>query len=97
MKKRRGRFTISMSLLREVEEGRAYCREQLKQIMGMCVVYRAEARFENDSVEYWAFSELFEEKEEYESAPEYRWIVDTTIDEETKKEKYAVRFERVKE
>jgi len=64
---KRGKFSISMETIREDPDF-------VMRLMGMCVIVRAERMFVNDSMEYIALSELFDEVEEEYQTPEYNMI-----------------------
>ena len=48
-------------------------RTDLKRVMGLCIVFRAEHLFYNDTIEYWAACEHFRDVPLGEVTPEYRW------------------------
>lgn len=64
---KRGKFSVSMEIIRENPDF-------VMKLMGMCVIVRAERMFVNDSIEYIALSELFDEVEEGHQIPEYNMI-----------------------
>ena len=64
--RRFGRFTAPARWAHEF-------RTELKRVMGMCIVFRAEQLFVSDQIEYWAASEHFRHVPLGEICPEYRW------------------------
>ena len=65
--RRYGRFTAPAQWAREF-------RTELKRVMGLCIVVRAENLFVSDQIEYWAASEHFRALLPGEIVPEYRWV-----------------------
>lgn len=65
--RRFGRFTAPASWAHEF-------RTELKRVMGLCVVFRAEHMLYSDQIEYLAASEHFRHVPRGEVCPEYRWI-----------------------
>lgn len=65
--RRFGRFTVPARWAHEF-------RTELKRVMGLCIVFRAEHLFHSDQIEYWAASEHFRHVPLGEVCPEYRWI-----------------------
>lgn len=65
---KRGYFKIPMSNLETKPE-------IVRQIMGRCLIVRAETLLICDAVEYHAYSPDFRELSEGEQVPEYRWLV----------------------
>lgn len=65
--RRFGRFTAPAEWAHEF-------RTDLKRVMGLCIVVRAEHLFYADKIEYWALSEHFRPLLPGEIVPEYRWI-----------------------
>ncbi len=64
--RRYGRFTAPAQWAHEF-------RTELKRVMGLCIVFRAEHLFHSDEIEYWAASEHFRPVPLGEMTPEYRW------------------------
>ena len=64
--RRFGRFTAPARWAHEF-------RTELKRVMGLCIVFRAEHLFHSDQIEYWAASEHFRPVLHGEVCPEYRW------------------------
>lgn len=64
--RRYGRFTAPAQWAYEF-------RTELKRVMGMCIVFRAEHLFHSDQIEYWAACEHFRLLPLGEIPPEYRW------------------------
>jgi hypothetical protein len=67
--KRLGKFYVTSYLLRENPDA-------MFEIMKYMVVVRAEARFDTDTVDYIAYSPLFELKEEDQETPRYSIVLD---------------------
>ena len=67
--RRFGRFTVPAALAHRFDT-------DLKRVMGLCIVFRAEHLFASDDIEYWAASEHFRPVALGEVMPEYRWIFD---------------------
>lgn len=65
--RRLGRFTAPAQWAREF-------RTELKRVMGLCIVVRAEQLYAGDVIEYWASSEHFRALPFGEVVPEYRWV-----------------------
>lgn len=61
-----GRFTVPARWVHEF-------RTELKRVMGLCIVFRAEHLFHSDEIEYLAASEHFRPVPLGEMMPEYRW------------------------
>ncbi|HQV22465.1 MAG TPA: hypothetical protein PLJ88_05195 [Agitococcus sp.] len=73
LSKRHGLFVIPMHLLNSNHSS-------VLKIMSKCFIYRAEAMYLKDWVEYVARSECFDELELGEYMPQYDWIVDENGD-----------------
>ena len=70
MKARRlGKFIINRELVEEYPK-------HVQQIMGMCVIYRAEYLMYREAIEYIAISDLFDVLPVGYEAPVYTWIID---------------------
>lgn len=65
--RRYGRFTAPAEWAHQF-------RTELKRVMGLCIVFRAEHLFHSDQIEYWATSEHFRHVPLGEVCPEYRWF-----------------------
>jgi hypothetical protein len=65
--RRYGRFTAPAQWARQF-------RTDLKRVMSLCIVVRAEQIFVRDEIEYFAVSEHFRNLLPGEIVPEYRWI-----------------------
>lgn len=48
--------------------------EDLRQIMGRCVIVRAESRYSDGSIEYDAYSPYFDIVPEATTTPTYEWV-----------------------
>lgn len=66
--RRRGSFQLAMSNLEKKPE-------IVRQIMGRCMIVRAETLMMCGCIEYHAYSPDFRECEVGEQIPEYQWIV----------------------
>lgn len=65
---RLGSFKVPAHLARSFDSN-------LKRIMGMCIVVRAEHFFAQDEIEYVALSEYFDVVDPGYKIPEYVWII----------------------
>ena len=68
MKDRKGIFRIDGNFVRE-------CSQDVKTIMGMCSIWRAEYLLMEDVVEYAAICEKFDELDEGCIVPNYKWVI----------------------
>ena len=59
-----------------------------KEIMGKCIIYRAEWRYCSDSITYQATSDGFQRVPDGEQIPEYIWMLGKTGMEPKLKEDY---------
>lgn len=67
--RRYGRFTVPATLAHQFSS-------DLKRVMGLCIVFRAEQLFHSDRIEYWAASEHFRHVVAGQVVPTYRWVFD---------------------
>lgn len=65
--RRYGRFTAPSQWAQQF-------RTDLKRVMGLCIVVRAEHLFVSDSIEYYAISDRFRNVPHGEIVPEYQWF-----------------------
>lgn len=68
MKRKVGKFIASRNIVNNLE--------YMTVLMQKCIIYRAEASFYQDSIEYLAYSEMFDEISEGEIIPSYQIIFD---------------------
>ncbi len=71
MKRKLGRFFIDNRELRKAIDGDQEARAACCALFGKCVVMEATHRFDRDSIEYLAYCEDFEPREQGVLAPEY--------------------------
>lgn len=83
--RRVGKFSISRDM---IENG----PELVKQILGKCVVVRAEMMFDRDAIEYIAFCDEFDEVYLGSRPPSYAIECSKRIDEDTGEE-IGIEFE----
>jgi hypothetical protein len=70
--KKKGKFFVSYVLIKSRPE-------LVQQIMGACIVVRAEALYTFDGIEYYALSEHFRPLEEGDKIPEYEGKIENNI------------------
>jgi len=71
LEKHKGRFYIANPIL-------AYDIDIMREIMQRVVIVRAETLHMNDTIEYYAYSDHFDELEQGEVIPEYEVIIHST-------------------
>lgn len=69
--RRFGRFKLKIEMIEQKPE-------VALEILGRCIIFRAEQLYYDEAISYMAWSEMFDKVPDYEQAPKYDFIITQT-------------------